>query len=47
MLKLVGVLTNLKEAELIQTIGETALDRLRMGSGLWVNFDWRSYRANN
>lgn len=47
MLKPVGVLTNLKEAELIQTIGERALDRLRMGSGLWVNFDWRSFRVNN
>ncbi|AQT88734.1 ATP-binding protein [Enterobacter roggenkampii] len=45
MLKPVGVLTNLKEAELTQAIGERALDRLRMGGGLWVNFDWRSHRA--
>ena len=47
MLKPVGLLTNLKEKELTQAIGERALDRLRMGSGLWVNFDWRSYRASN
>ncbi|RHI05724.1 DNA replication protein DnaC [Enterobacter cloacae] len=47
MLKPVGVLTNLKEKELTQAIGERALDRLRMGSGLWVNFDWRSHRASN
>jgi putative replication protein len=33
MLKPVGILTNLKEAELTQAIGERALDRLRMGSG--------------
>ncbi len=46
MLKPVGILTNQKEAELTQAIGERALDRLRMGSGLWVNFDWRSYRMN-
>ncbi|HDR2401478.1 TPA: hypothetical protein QCH81_002223 [Enterobacter bugandensis] len=47
MLKPVGILTNLKEAELTQAIGERALDRLRMGSGLWVNFDWRSYRKGS
>ena len=45
MLKPVGVLTNLKEVELTQTIGERALDRLRMGGGMWVNFDWPSYRG--
>lgn len=45
MLKPVGILTNLKEVELTQAIGERALDRLRMGSGLWVNFEWRSYRG--
>lgn len=33
MLKPVGVLTNLKEVELTQTIWERTLDRLRMGGG--------------
>lgn len=47
MLKPVGVLTNLKEAELTHALGERALDRLRMGNGLRINFDWRSYRGSN
>lgn len=46
MLKPVIVLTNLTEAELTQTTGERALDRLRMGGGMWVIFGWKSHRAN-
>lgn len=45
-LKPVGVLTNLNHAELSETLGERVIDRLRMDNGLWVIFDWESYRGN-
>ncbi|EPJ9399593.1 ATP-binding protein [Enterobacter bugandensis] len=45
MMKPVGILTNLNSDELKQAIGERAFDRLQMGGGLWVIFDWGSYRA--
>lgn len=45
-MKPVGVLTNLNSEELATTLGERVIDRLKMDSGMWVNFDWRSYRAN-
>lgn len=44
-LKPVGVLTNLNHAELSETLGERVIDRLRMDNGLWVIFDWESYRG--
>lgn len=45
-LKPVGVLTNLNHGELTKTLGERAMDRLTMDGGMWVNFDWDSYRKN-
>lgn len=45
-LKPVGVLTNLVYAELCETLGERVMDRLRMDNGLYVIFDWESYRGN-
>jgi len=44
-LKPVGVLTNLTHSELCETLGERVIDRLRMDNGLWVIFDWESYRS--
>lgn len=40
----VGVLTNLNFDELAVTLGERVVDRLKMDSGMWVNFAWESYR---
>jgi putative replication protein len=45
MLKPVGILTNLNAAELTVAIGERAFDRLQMGGGMWVIFDWASHRS--
>lgn len=41
----VGVLTNLNHAELLRVLGDRILDRLQMDDGLWVSFDWGSYRS--
>lgn len=45
-LKPVGILTNLNHQALTETLGARVIDRLRMDGGLWVNFDWGSYRGN-
>lgn len=45
MFKPVGILTNLNFAELTHAIGERAIDRLQMEGGMWVIFNWHSYRA--
>lgn len=42
----VGVLTNLNYNDLAATLGERVVDRLKMDSGMWVTFDWESYRKN-
>lgn len=42
----VGILTNLNYDSLMNTLGERILDRLQMDGGMWVNFDWGSYRKN-
>lgn len=42
----VGILTNLKYESLTDTLGARILDRLQMDGGMWVNFDWDSYRKN-
>ncbi|OAT53256.1 DnaC family DNA replication protein [Kluyvera georgiana ATCC 51603] len=42
----VGVLTNLNHAGLQDSLGARIIDRLQMDSGIWVNFDWASYRKN-
>lgn len=39
------LLTNLGKADMKQFLGERSFDRLREG-GIWVAFDWESYRGN-
>ncbi|MFB1124040.1 ATP-binding protein [Escherichia coli] len=41
----VGILTNLNHGELVNTLGARVMDRLQMDGGIWVNFDWSSYRT--
>lgn len=40
----VGILTNLNYESLKETLGMRILDRLQMDGGIWVNFEWYSYR---
>lgn len=42
----VGILTNLNHEELLGALGARVIDRLQMDGGMWVNFDWGSYRKN-
>lgn len=42
--KPVGMLTNLNHAELTKLLGVRVIDRMTMGGGIWVNFNWESYR---
>lgn len=42
----VGILTNLNHGELVNILGARVMDRLQMDGGIWVNFDWSSYRKN-
>nr|WP_281959207.1 ATP-binding protein [Enterobacter mori] len=44
MLKPVGILTNLNSEDLPGAIGERAFDRLKMDGGIWVTFNWQSFR---
>lgn len=43
-MKPVGILTNLNHGELERVLGVRIMDRLTMDGGVWVNFDWGSYR---
>lgn len=43
-MKPIGVLTNLNYDDLVGTLGERVVDRLKMDKGMWVNFTWESYR---
>lgn len=43
--KPVGILTNLNHEETGKVLGARAMDRLKMDGGIWVNFDWPSFRA--
>lgn len=45
-LRPVGVLTNLNHQQTSEVLGFRIMDRLKMDSGIWVNFDWESYRSN-
>ncbi len=45
MHKLVGILTNLNEKDLSGILRPRVMDRLMMDGGLWVNFNWKSYRS--
>lgn len=42
--KPVGMLTNLDAAGLTEMLGVRIMDRMTMDGGMWVNFDWFSYR---
>jgi len=42
----VEVLTNLNHLQASKALGERIMDRLKMVSGIWVNFDWESYRSH-
>jgi putative replication protein len=44
-MKPVGVLTNLNFDELSKVLGQRVMDRLTMDHGMWVNFNWESYRT--
>lgn len=44
-MKPVGVLTNLNYELLTEALGARIIDRLQMDGGMWVNFDWDSYRS--
>lgn len=43
-MKPVGMLTNFIQPELARVLGDRIMDRMQMDNGLWVNFDWASYR---
>jgi len=43
-MKPVGILTNQTISELTQTLGVRIMDRLTMDDGMWVKFEWGSYR---
>ena len=40
-----GMLTNLGTKEMTDLLGERVMDRMRLGTSLWVNFNWDSYRS--
>lgn len=44
-LRPVGILTNLNHQQTSEVLGARIMDRLKMDSGIWVNFDWESYRS--
>lgn len=39
-----GILTNLSQQKLAESLGERVIDRLRMGKPIAINFAWESYR---
>lgn len=45
-LKPTGITTNLNFHRLSALLGERILDRLKMDNGIWVIFNWESYRKN-
>jgi DNA replication protein DnaC len=40
-----GMLTNYNIEEMSKLLGERVMDRMRLGTSLWVNFNWGSYRS--
>ena len=40
-----GMLSNLDPAGMNGLLGERVMDRMRLGTSLWVRFDWESYRS--
>lgn len=43
--KPIGMLTNLEYGEMTQVLGIRVIDRMMMDNGLWINFNWESYRS--
>lgn len=43
--KAVGMLTNLDEKGMTEVLTERIMDRMKMDGGMWINFDWSSYRS--
>lgn len=43
--KPIGMLTNLTGEQISGVLGERVLDRMMMDNGIWVNFNWESYRS--
>lgn len=39
-----GMLTNLNGEQIRAVLGDRVLDRMMMGNGIWLNFNWTSYR---
>jgi len=39
-----GMLSNLNHEGMKKLLGERVIDRMRLGNGLWLNFEWESYR---
>lgn len=39
-----GLITNLQQQDLVETIGEAALERVLEHNGKWLTFNWPSYR---
>ncbi|WP_075433639.1 DNA replication protein DnaC [Buchnera aphidicola] len=44
--KSTGMLSNLTLKGMKNLLGERVIDRMRLGNGLWLTFDWESYRKN-
>ncbi|AYN25744.1 DNA replication protein DnaC [Buttiauxella sp. 3AFRM03] len=44
--KPVGMLTNLDSTALTELLGPRIMDRMTMDGGMWINFDWPSYRRS-
>ncbi|MFD2177876.1 ATP-binding protein [Veronia pacifica] len=42
-----GILTNLNQTKLHDTLGDRAIDRIMEGAGRWVSFNWESYRKRS
>ncbi|HGJ5900023.1 ATP-binding protein [Arsenophonus apicola] len=42
--KPIGMLTNLNSEQIRQVLGDRIIDRMMMSNGIWLNFNWSSYR---
>ncbi|PPI86293.1 DNA replication protein DnaC [Candidatus Pantoea edessiphila] len=40
-----GMLSNLDHTSMNILLGERVMDRMRLGKGIWIYFDWESYRS--
>lgn len=44
-LRPVGILTNLNHQQASEVLGDRIMDRLKMDNGIWINFNWESFRS--